>query len=117
VRSRASENKAEWLLSKCEELERNGFLYRVDTSEWALNAMAALKPNGRDFRMVINLIPLNVVTIRQSFPLATVEELKRLVRGAKSGLLLLTWSGLSGKSLLRKKVGHSSHYSKVLASF
>jgi hypothetical protein len=53
----SSENKAEWLLSKCEELERNGFLYRVDTSEWALNAMAALKPNGRDFRMVINLIP------------------------------------------------------------
>jgi len=76
-------SEEERLLKLVRELEQKGVVERASGSEWASRPKLVEKGNG-DWRMTLNLIPLNEVSAPDVYPPPHMDTLRWRCRGAKS---------------------------------
>ena len=80
VRRYSTEAKS-WLSSFVKELEEKGLVYRNPQATWASAAMPRAKPNGRGFRMVIDLRAINNCVELSPYPLPHLERVAARLKG------------------------------------
>ena len=78
---RYSEEARQWLSSFVKELETKGLIYKNPQATWASAAMPRPKPNGRGYRMVIDLRAINNCVELSPYPLPHLERISQMLKG------------------------------------
>ena len=67
---------------KLREMEADGIIEKIDSSEWVSNMVVVKKSDG-DIRICCDLSSANKAVVADKFPLPTMEELSRDLAGSK----------------------------------